>query len=50
MDEFSKEESFEKNKLELIKLRIENNYYAKSDVLNRVVEEIFRREIQPLKK
>ena len=50
MDEFSKEKSFEKNKLDLIKLRIKNGYYDKSDILDRVVDEIFRKEIRSAKK
>ena len=37
--------SFQKNKYELVALRIQNKYYEKSDVLEKVINEIVKKEI-----
>ena len=37
--------TFEKNKYELVALRIKNNYYDRSDVLEKVINEIVKKEI-----
>ena len=39
-------EDFQKQKVELIKLRIKNNYYQKEEVLKKVVEEIWDNSIK----
>ena len=36
----------EKDKLDLIKMRIKNKYYNKEDILERVASEIVKREMQ----
>jgi hypothetical protein len=41
-----RKKSLEKEKLDLIKLRIKNKYYNKENVLERVVDEIVKREIR----
>jgi hypothetical protein len=37
--------TFQKNKYELVVLRIRNKYYEKSDVLEKVINEIVKTEI-----
>jgi hypothetical protein len=37
--------TFQKNKYELVALRIKNKYYEKSDVLEKVINEIVKTEI-----
>jgi hypothetical protein len=37
--------TFQKNKYELVALRIKNKYYEKSDVLEKVINEIVKKEI-----
>jgi len=39
--------TFQKNKFELVALRIKNKYYEKSDVLEKVINEIVKTEIIP---
>ena len=36
----------ERDKLDLIKMRIKNKYYNKEDILERVASEIVKREMQ----
>ena len=40
---------FEKEKLELIKLRIKNKYYDRSDVLEKVASAILKKDPSPRK-
>ena len=37
--------TFEKNKFELVSLRIKNKYYNRSDVLEKVITEIVKKEL-----
>jgi hypothetical protein len=41
------EMEFEKEKLELIRLRIQNKFYDRSDVLEEVASKIIRKELSP---
>jgi hypothetical protein len=38
--------SLEKDKIELIKLRIKNKYYDRDEVLLKVVQEIYERDLR----
>ena len=43
MDKEIENMDLEKQKIELVKLRIENGYYNREDVLRKVVDQIFKR-------
>lgn len=38
--------SLQDQKIELIKLRIENKYYDREDILQKVIQEIYERDIR----
>jgi len=46
LNDSTNHKALEKDKLELIKLRIKNNFYKNENVLERVVEEIVKRELK----
>ena len=43
-DEKKRDNSFQKSKYELVSLRIKNKYYEKSNVLDKVINEIVNKE------
>jgi len=46
MSDNSSLSKIEKQKIELVKLRIQNNYYKRDDILNQVVSEILNKELR----
>ena len=46
MNADAKQSSIKNKKIELIKLRIENKYYEREDVLQKVIQEIYERDIR----
>jgi hypothetical protein len=50
MSKKSSEESFEDQKLDLIRMRIKNGYYQSEQVLASVAKEIMNREIRKKKR
>jgi len=47
MDTQDKRDKLEAEKIELIKLRIENKYYDREEVLIKTIQEIFDSELNP---